>query len=240
MFNKQPPSSLFHRLSPAQILLSYYLIAIIISAAILSLPFVYKQGVDIAFIDILFTAVSALSVTGLTTISIGDSFSTIGLFVLAIILHLGAVGLMTVSTLIWLALGKRIGLSERRLIMTDQNQTTTDGMDQLVKEIVYVVLIVEGIGILVLGTYFLKYYNSLFEAYFHGFFGTISAISNAGFSIENNSLMNYSDDYFVQIIYMFLIIFGAIGFPVLMETKAFLIWLRKRKKRPFQFSLFTK
>src|SRR5690625_5599307 len=112
MFNKQPPSSLFHRLSPAQILLSYYLIAIIISAAILSLPFVYKQGVDIAFIDILFTAVSALSVTGLRTISIGDSFSTIGLFVVAIILDVGAVVLMTVSSVRWVAIRIKIGLSE--------------------------------------------------------------------------------------------------------------------------------
>jgi|SRR5690625_157897 len=241
MFNKQPPSSLFHRLSPAQILLSYYLIAIIISAAILSLPFVYKQGVDIAFIDILFTAVSALSVTGLTTISIGDSFSTIGLFVLAIILHLGAVGLMTVSTLIWLAIGKKIGLSERRLIMTDQNQTTFGGMVQMVKEIIYVVLIIECIGVVLLGTHFLKYFPTVSEAYLHGFFGTISAISNAGFSIENNSLINYSHDYFVQSIIMFLIIFGAIGFPVLIEIKAFLLWNRKKKRnRRFRFSLFAK
>src|SRR5690625_5264505 len=136
MFHKQPPSNFFHRLSPAQIILTYYLIAIIISAIILALPFVYKPGVEIAFIDILFTAVSALSVTGLTTISIGDSFSTVGLFVLSIILHLGAVGLMTVSTLIWLAIGKKIGLSERRLIMTDQNQTTFGGMVQMDKEII--------------------------------------------------------------------------------------------------------
>lgn len=241
MFHKQPPSSFFHRLSPAQILLTYYLIAIIISSAILSLPFVYKQGVHIAFIDILFTAVSALSVTGLTTISIGDSFSTAGLFILAIILHLGAVGLMTVSTLIWLMIGKKIGLSERRLIMTDQNQTTFGGMVQMVKEIVYVVLIIECIGVIILGIHFLKYFPTVSEAFLHGFFATISAISNAGFSIESNSLINYSHDYFTQSLIMFLIIFGAIGFPVLIEIKAFILWNRKRKrKRPYRFSLFTK
>src|SRR5690625_161269 len=241
MFNKQPPSSLFHRLSPAQILLSYYLIAIIVSSAILSLPFVYKQGVHIAFTDILFTAVSALSVTGLTTISIGDSFSTTGLFILAIILHFGAVGLMTVSTLIWLMIGKKIGLSERQLIMTDQNQSTFGGMVQMVKEIVYVVLIIECIGVIILGIHFLKYFPTVSEAFLHGFFATISAISNAGFSIDSNSLINYSHDYFTQSLIMFLIIFGAIGFPVLIELKAFILWKRNRnRKRPYRFSLFTK
>src|SRR5690625_1125487 len=240
---KKRSMSLFHRLSPAQILLTYYLLAIIISLIILSMPFIYKEGVVIDFIDILFTAVSALSVTGLTTISIGDSFNMTGLIVLAGILHLGAVGLMTVSTLIWLMIGKKIGLSERRLIMADQNQSSFGGMVKMVKEIIYVVLIIECIGIILLGTHFLSYFPSVGDAYLHGFFSTISAISNAGFSIENNSMMNFSHDYFVQSIMMFLIIFGAIGFPVLIEVKAFLLRYRKRngeRLRPYRFSLFTK
>src|SRR5699024_3119201 len=239
MFNRYPFSARMHRLSPSQLLLLFYLIAIIISTIILSFPVAYKKGVDVPFIDTLFVAVSALSVTGLTPISIVDTFSTTGLYLITLILHLGAVGVMTVSTFIWLLLGKKIGIAERRLIMQDQNQTTFGGMVKLIKQILYVVFAVEFIGSLVLGTYFLQYFPTAKEAYFQGYFSTISAISNAGFSLDNNSLAIYSSDYFVQLVIMFLIVFGAIGFPVLIEVKAYL-FSRGRSKRDFRFSLFTK
>jgi len=239
MFDKHPFIRWFQQLTPAKLLLLFYFLAIIISTIVLSLPVVYQEGVQVSFIDILFTAVSALSVTGLTTISIGDSLSTTGIILLAIILQLGAVGVMTVSTFIWLLLGKKIGLSERRLIMQDQNQTAYGGIVELIKQILLVVLLIEFIGFIVLGTYFMRYFPTPLEAYYHGFFSTISAISNGGFSLTNDSLMPYKNDYFVQIIIMLLIIFGAIGFPVLIEVKQYLLTKRKKKKQ-FRFSLFTK
>src|SRR5699024_7682656 len=115
MADEQKVLKKLHKLSPAQLLLIFYGLAIIFSTILLSLPVAYKEGVHIPFIDILFTAVSDVSVTGLSTISVGDSFSTTGIIFLAIILHLGAVGIMTVSTFLWLIIGKKIGLSERRL-----------------------------------------------------------------------------------------------------------------------------
>jgi len=219
--------------------LLFYFLAIILSTAVLSLPVAYREGVQVPFIDIVFTAVSALSVTGLTTISVGDSLSTTGIIFLALILQLGAVGVMSVSTFIWLLLGKKIGLSERRLIMQDQNQTTFGGVVDLIKQILLVVLVIEVLGFLILGTYFLTYYSTPREAYYNGFFSTISAISNGGFSITNDSLAPFKDDYFVQFIIMLLIIFGAIGFPVLIEVKQY-IFTKRKKKRRFRFSLFTK
>src|SRR5699024_4722802 len=71
------------------------------------------------------------------------------------------------------------------------------------------------------------------------FFSTISAISNAGFTLTNDSLAPFHNNYFVQSVIMFLIIFGAIGFPVLIEVKHYLFTKRK-DKRKFRFSLFTK
>lgn len=239
MYDKHPFMQWIRQLSPAQLLLLFYLIAIILSTIVLSLPVAYQEGVQIPFIDVLFTAVSALSVTGLSTISVGDTLSTTGIIFLALILQLGAVGVMSVSTFIWLLLGKKIGLSERRLIMQDQNQTAFGGIVDLIKQILYVVLIIELIGFLILGTYFLRYFPTPQEAYYNGFFSTISAISNGGFSLANNSLAPYKDDYFVQLIVMLLIIFGAIGFPVLIEVKQFILTKRKKKHR-FRFSLFTK
>lgn len=228
-----------NKLSPAQILLFFYLITVIFSTLLMSLPFVYQEGVEIPFIDVLFTAVSALSVTGLSSITIADTLSTTGIIFLGFILQLGALGIMSIGTFIWLLLGKKIGLKERRLIMTDQNQTGLSGMVRLIKEIVYVLLTIELIGFIVLGTYFLQYFPTAGEAYLNGFFGTISAISNGGFDITGDSLIPFKDDYFVQFINMLLIIFGAIGFPVLIEVKQF-IFSQKDKRTMFRFSLFAK
>lgn len=227
-----------NKLTPVQLLFFFYIVAVAISTFFLSLPVAHKQGVEIQFIDILFTAVSAVSVTGLSTISVVESLSTTGIIFLAIILQLGAVGVMAMGTLIWLLLGKKIGLKERRLIMTDQNQTSFHGMVRLIKQIIYVLLIIEFIGFLLLGTYFLQYYSSVSEAYLHGLFGTISAISNGGFDITGFSLQPYSHDYFVQFINMLLIIFGAIGFPVLIEVKEHIF--SKKKRQYLRYSLFTK
>ncbi|NBJ71393.1 MULTISPECIES: TrkH family potassium uptake protein [Clostridia] len=239
MHHQKPIVRWAKRLSPVQILLLFYFFAVLFSTGILSLPIAYQDGVDLPFIDVLFTAVSALSVTGLSSISLADTLSTTGIILLASILQLGAVGVMAISTFIWLLLGKKIGLKERRLIMADQNQSTFGGMVRLIKQIVYVLLTIELIGFLVLGTYFLQYFDSAKEAYLHGMFGTISAISNGGFDITGNSLVPFKDDYFVQFINMLLIIFGAIGFPVLIEVKEYL-FADSHKRKFIRFSLFTK
>lgn len=224
------------RLSPVQLILLYYFIAVAFSTGLLCLPVAYQPGVHIAFIDKLFVAVSALSVTGLTPISIADSLSITGIFFLALILQLGAVGIMAIGTSIWLLLGKKIGFKERRLIMTDQNQTKFEGMVRLIKQIIVVLFVIEFLAFLVLGTYFLKYFSPG-EAYLNGFFSTISAISNGGFDITGDSLISYKHDYFIQFITMLLIIFGAIGFPVLIEVKEYLF---SKNNSFFRFSLFTK
>lgn len=228
-----------HHLSPVRILLLFYLLAAILSAIALALPFVHQTDVKVPLIDIIFTAISALSVTGLSSITIADTFNPLGIIVLSLILQLGMIGVMAIGTFIWLLLGRRIGLQERRLIMTDQNQTSFAGMVRLIKQIVYVLLTVELISFLILGTYFLSYFPSVKEAYLHGFFATISAISNGGFDITGHSLIPYQHDYFIQIMNMGLIIFGAIGFPVLIEVKEF-IFTRKKKQKANRFSLFTK
>src|SRR5699024_7857646 len=110
---------------------------------------------------------------------------------------------------------------------------------RLVKEILLVILIIELIGFLILGTYFLQYFPTAKEAYFQGFFGAISATTNGGFDITGQSLVLFKDDYFVQFINMLLIIFGAIGYPVLVEIKEFLFG-KGNRANAFRFTLFTK
>lgn len=225
------------KFSPAQIIVAYYIVAVTVSMILLSLPISIKPGAKWTFFDALFTAVSAVSVTGLTTVSIADTFTVPGIFILMFVLQFGGVGVMTLGTFFWLLLRKKIGLKERRLIMTDQNQSSLSGLVKLLKEILSIILFIEIVGALILGLHFLKYYPTWQEAFLHGLFASISATTNAGFDITRSSLIPFADDYFVQFINIILISLGAIGFPVLVETKDYLF---HRHAHKFRFSLFTK
>lgn len=212
--------------------------AVIISIGLLSLPIALKPGVEWTLLDLTFTAVSAISVTGLTVVSVVDILSTPGIFILLFILQFGGIGIMTLGTFIWLLLRKKIGLAQRQLIMTDQNQSTLSGLVKLMRHIFYMILAIEIVGTTVLGTYFLTYFPTWQEAYLQGLFAAVSATTNAGFDITGNSLIPFAHDYFVQFINIVLLTLGAIGFPVLIELKDFIASRKKTMRN--HFSLYTK
>lgn len=224
------------RITPFQVLVSYYFFAIAISFGLLMLPWVKQDGVEISFIDTLFTAVSAVSVTGLTTINISESYTTFGFIMILIILQFGAIGIMSVGTFFWLLIGRRIGMKERQLLMIDSNQHNLSGVVHLIREIVKLLLLIEAFGAVVLSIHFKRYFATWEEAIQHGIFTSISATTNGGFDITGMSLQPYHLDYFVQFITMLLIMLGAIGFPVLIEVKTYLLY----RHETFKFSLFTK
>lgn len=225
------------RFTPAQIIVFYYFLAIASSVLLLNLPGVYLPGVEVKFIDSIFTAVSAVSVTGLTPISIGDTYSTFGLSVLMVVLQLGGIGIMSLGTFFWLLIKRKIGLRERQLIMVDHNQTNHSGVVYLILQIAKIIFGIELIGGFVFTIYIMQYYDTFGEAFLNGLFMAVSATTNAGFDLTGESLKPYFNDYFIQIGTMILIVLGAIGFPVLIELKSY--FSRKRDKR-FRFSLFTK
>lgn len=225
-------------LSTIQLIVIFYLSALAISTLLLLIPFVHKEGVSFSLLDALFTSASAISVTGLTVVSIKDTFSNFGIFLLCIILQLGGLGVMSMSTFIWVMIGKKVGLRERQLLMIDQNQSKLSGLVHLAKRIFIIFISFEVIGGVILGIRFLEYFERPITAFKHGFFASISATTNAGFDISDESLIRFSSDYFVQTVVMLLIIFGAIGFPVIVEIYEFFLSLRE--KRRFHFTLFTK
>ncbi|TLS37045.1 TrkH family potassium uptake protein [Pseudalkalibacillus caeni] len=225
------------RLTSVQLIVLFYVSAVVISTILVSLPFAHRPGVELSFVDAVFTAVSAVSVTGLTVVSTIDTFNTTGYFISMFILQFGGIGIMTLGTFVWLLFGKKIGFRERQLIMTDQNRSTFSGLVRLMKQILGLILLIEFIGFLILGTYFMKYFPTWQEAYIQGAFASVSATTNAGFDITGSSLVPFAQDYFVQFINITLLILGAIGFPVLIEVKEYLI---HRGNFPFRFSLYTK
>ncbi|UTH01197.1 TrkH family potassium uptake protein [Macrococcoides canis] len=229
-------TKLLMRLTPQQGIVLYYLVAIFISFLLLRIPYVHKEGITISYIDSLFVAVSGISVTGLSPVSIVDTYSTFGQMMIILILNLGGIGVMAMGTLLWVILGKKIGMRERQLIMVDHNQNKMSGVVTLILEIVKTMLAIELFGALLLSFYFYKDMDSVTTALFHGMFAAVSATTNGGLDITGDSLNSYADDYFVQTITMFLIVLGAIGFPVLIEVKSYLT----NKIPNFRFSLFAK
>lgn len=226
-------------ITPAQAILTFYFIAVTVSVLLLRIPAVHQKGVEVSLIDTIFTAVSSVSVTGLTVINISETYSIFGIFVLMFVFQFGGIGVMSLGTFFWLILGKKIGLRGRQLIMVDHNQTNLSGLVALIIEILKIILLIEFIGALILGFHLLKYYPNFWEAMFNGLFMSVSATTNAGLDITGASMMPYANDYFVQLINIILITLGAIGFPVLIEVKNYLFY-KEETSLPFRFSLFTK
>ncbi len=226
-------------LTSVQLIVLYYFSAVTIATLLFSLPISLQPGVEWSFIDALFTAASAVSVTGLTVVDTASTFSVPGVFILAFVLQFGGIGIMTFSTFIWLLLGKKIGLKERQLIMTDQNQPVLSGLVRLMRNILGLIITIEAVGALILGVYFLNYFPTWQEAFLQGFFASVSATTNAGFDITGSSLVLFANDYFVQFVNMVLLILGAIGFPVLIEVKEYL-FSKKEDLYEYRFSLYTK
>ncbi|WP_338470005.1 TrkH family potassium uptake protein [Niallia sp. XMNu-256] len=226
-------------LTPARAIFSFYFIAVTVSVLLLRLPGVHQEGVEVPLLDTIFTAVSSVSVTGLTVLNISETYSTFGIFVLMFIFQFGGIGVMSLGTFVWLLIGKKIGLRGRQLIMIDHNQSSLSGLVALMIEILKLILIIEGVGAIILGFLFIDYYATVQEAFFHGLFTSISATTNAGLDLTAASMMPYANDYLIQLVLILLITLGAIGFPVLIELKHYL-FNRKQLSLPFRFSLFTK
>lgn len=224
-------------ITPFQMIVTYYMIAIAISFGLLRLPFVHQEGIEVTWFDSLFMAISAVSVTGLTVVDVSTTYSVYGMVVIILILQLGAIGIMSIGTLIWVMFGKKIGMKERQLIMIDSNQLTVSGVVHLVLQIFRLLITIEITGAFLLMIHYSRYFDTFEEAMLHGVFTAVSATTNGGFDITGMSMHPYHHDYFIQFICMILVMLGAIGFPVLIEVKAF---LKAEHASNFRFSLFTK
>ena len=225
----------FTDLSPQRGILLYYFLALAAAALLLSLPIFYQRE-GIPLIDTLFVAASAISVTGLSTVTIVETFNVPGYILLMFLMNLGGIGIMAVGTLLWIILGRRIGVKERRQIITDNAQYKMSGAVKLVLDIITLLIAVEAAGAVIYITYFYMQSGDIAYALLHGTFLSVSATTNGGLDLYSNSLTHLEGNLFIEVPVMCQIILGAIGYPVLIELKHFF----SRHSPGFRFSLFTK
>lgn len=228
--------------SSIQIIVSYYIIMTIISFLLFCLPFFREPNTHVSFIDLLFMAISTVSVTGLSTFDINSIFNDRGIILLEILFQVGGLGIMMISTAFIILSKRRITLKQRQLIMTDMNQPRLSGIVRLIRITFSILLWFQFIfgAFFSIYFYFSGYYKTWSKAIFFGFYQAISAVTNSGFDVTGDSIIPFANDYLFLFIIMFLIFIGGIGFPVLMEVREWLFFKKKKHGLPFRFSLFSK
>lgn len=203
-------------LNPPQLILGGFAGTIILGALLLVLPWVTPTGKSIGFINALFTSTSAVCVTGLIVLDTAKDFNQFGQIIILLLIQIGGLGIMTLTTMFALALGRRITLSGRLLLKDALGTLDTGGIIRLLNYIIKMTLIAEIFGTLVLTLRFYHYHHfSLEKAVYVSVFHSISAFCNAGFSVFSDSLMKYTDDPIINLTVMTLIILGGLGFVVL-------------------------
>ena len=196
----------------AQIVPVVFLSVILLGSLLLMTPFA-STGRAVRFIDALFTMTSAVCVTGLIVLDTPKDFTIFGQLVILAGIQLGGLGYSTMATLLLLAVGRRIGLRQRMMMMEVLSTLSMEGLVRYVKIIVVITLLVEAAGASLLAIRFASDMEPL-RAIYLGIFHAVSAFNNAGFSLFSENLIPYRSDLLVNLTISLLIILGGIGFLV--------------------------
>ena len=204
---------------------------ILVGAFLLNLPIASKNGESVGVINALFTATSAVCVTGLIAVDTATHWTTFGHIVIITLIQIGGLGFMTIATLFALIAKKKINLKERLLIQESLNQFDLSGLVKLTRHVLMMTFIIEGIGALMLATQFVPELG-FGKGVWYGIFHSISAFCNAGFDLMGSvsgpytSLTSYVNNFTVSATVCSLILLGGLGFPVILD----IIKVQKFKK----------
>jgi trk system potassium uptake protein TrkH len=213
-----------------------FIAVITIGAILLTLPISGSSGNWNSPLVALFTSTSAVCVTGLAVVDTGTYFSFWGQLVIALLAQVGGLGYMTLTTLLMLFVRKQFDLKQKLAIQDSFDRPFLLGSANLIKSIIGVTLIFELTGIFLLLIVFgqqFEFKQGLWQAVFH----SVSAWNNAGFSLFKDNLMSYHSSIIVNLTITGLIVFGGIGYQVIIEGYFWLVHILKKTPETFIFSL---
>lgn len=220
--------------SPARLIALTFLGAIAAGTLLLALPFSHEPGASLTWLDALFTATSAVCVTGLSTVDIGQTFNWIGEVVIMLLVQVGGLGTVTFGALAAIALRRRVGFQQRLGLQNQLRTLAVGGVVRVVRAIVIVALMAETAGALLLWAPFAAREGAgrgAFQAVFH----SVSAFNNAGFSLFSDNLLGFVRDPVVSLVICALIVTGGIGFVATVNLLA-----RAREGRRARLHLHTR
>lgn len=207
---------------PPLVLTVGFLLLIILGAALLSLPFAAR--INISAVQALFTATSAVTVTGLAVVDTAQ-FTLFGQVVIMLLIQLGGLGFMTFAVLAMLSLQRQLSMVGQIAAQEALGQVSLNKLTATAKSVVKIALFFEGLAFVVLSVYWGReagWAQGMYQALFY----TISAFNNAGFALNADSLMPYASSVVVNLTISALIIVGGLGFIVLMDIREHWRWQR--------------
>ncbi|MBT6121310.1 hypothetical protein HOH45_07595 [bacterium] len=205
------------RLSPMQMVLLGFIYPILIGGLILSMPISSNSVGHVSFIDALFTATSAMCVTGLTTLDISQTYTLFGQTIILGLIQFGGLGIMAFSLIFALAVHKKFSQKESHNFQSIFNSSNFDESVQIFKLLFKFTLIFEALGAILLYFAWPVSFDSHGSRIYYSIFHSISAFCNAGFSLFTDSFTSFSTNVPIILTLAILIIFGGLGFPVLYD-----------------------
>lgn len=205
---------------PGRLIALGFAAVILIGSALLMLPISIRPGVEVAYIDALFTSTSAVCVTGLIAVDAYDNFTVFGQAVLAGLIQIGGLGVTSVGVGLILAAGRRVSIKGRSLVKEALNVDSFQGMVRLIQWVLKVTLCFEGAGAVLSFLTFSQDYplpRALWTSVFH----SVAAFNNSGFDILGGmqNLIPYQSDVLLNLVTCALIIFGGLGFLVMLDIR---------------------
>ncbi len=215
---------LIKKLSPARVIALGFAAVILIGSVLLILPCSVREGVDLSYVDALYTSTSAVCVTGLLAVDTGTVFTPLGQFFIALLIQIGGLGVTSVGAGIILAMGKKIDLRGRTLIREASNLDSGKATRNFIKNVLLTTFIIELAGAVLYFIVFVQEYP-LLKAIGHSLFHAVAAFNNSGFDnlghsgevFSNENLFAYHDNILINLTTTALIILGGIGFLVIRE-----------------------
>ena len=220
--------------SPARLLIVLFAAILVAGSVLLMLPVASQDPGATGFTTALFTATSALTVTGLVVVDTPTHWTGFGQVVILVLIQLGGLGIITLGSLAGLVVSRHIGLRGRRVAQIESGGLDLGDVRRVITGVLMIAATVEVVLFVGLSaTFWLRHGEPFWRAVELGGFHAISAFNNAGFALFSDSLAEFVTDPFVNVLVAVAVLAGAVGFPILND-------LRHMPRRPRRWSLHTK
>jgi trk system potassium uptake protein len=219
---------------PAQVIVTGFAAVVLLGTTLLALPIAAEPGQETSWLTALFTATSAVCVTGLVVVDTATHWSAFGEVVIAGLIQIGGLGIMTLATLFTVLVAGRLGLRARVFTQAETKTLNMADIRQVVRRVVLFSLACEAVvAALLTGRFLIGYGEPFGRALYLGFFHAVSAFNNAGFGLWPDNLMRFVTDPWVCLTVAAAVIAGGLGFPVWFE-------LMRSWRHPGRWSMLTR
>ncbi|MEE3853381.1 potassium transporter TrkG [Gordonia sp. LSe1-13] len=227
---------------PARLVAAGFALAVVVGTAVLMLPIATESGESTSAVTALFTATSAVCVTGLVVVDTGSHWSMFGELTILTLIQVGGLGIMTLASMLGLIVARRMGLRMQLVAQAETRSVQLGDSRRVVIGVIVLSLAVEAVIAAILSTRFIVGYDeNVGRGIYLGIFHAISAYNNAGFSLYADSLMPFASDLWILVPIVVGFVIGGLGFPVVFEAYRRLLRRLRSATAPARgWSLHTK